>query len=322
MKLREYHPDKRPDSVEGFGQRVTQGLNEAWEILQDAARREAYDVAWNRECEWRLSPQERAEARRHEGNALYKAAQGVAKERGPSSLSGAAESLQHYQAAIVKYSEGLSFAPNDHRLRSNRALCYAAVKDWGRSREDALLVTQLKPDFMKGWFSLAKAYWKEGSPVAAQKELDKALHLIPGNKELLALQSDIREHMEACGQGDFRLPELPKGRGQSRSVSPSCTPPASCSGSRVATPPPIRQTSKSPARSQYSYRQASKSPGRHPADHFDNTAVFGDQTANFGRSNARDKSPSPAPSNPSGLPQPRQKTTLAGMVASSKPVRS
>ena len=34
-KLREYHPDKRPHSSEGVGQKVTQLLNEAWEVLQD-----------------------------------------------------------------------------------------------------------------------------------------------------------------------------------------------------------------------------------------------------------------------------------------------
>ena len=32
--------------------------------------------------------------------------------------------------------------------------------------------TQLKPDFAKGWFLVAKAMWKEGSRAAALKQIE------------------------------------------------------------------------------------------------------------------------------------------------------
>lgn len=287
-KVREFHPDKRPTSSTGVGQRVTQALNEAWEILQDPAKREAYDATWQSEKDRARSPQERAEALRHEGNELYKAAQALAKQSGPESLSAATTALQKYQAAIAKYSEGVELTPQDHRLRSNRALCYAALKDWARCREDAHRVTQLRQDFMKGWFLLAKALWREGAPVAAQRELDAGLRVLPGSSELLALQADLSEDLECCRRsGSDRLPELPRGRGgASRNVSPSYTPAA---GSRVATPPPIRKSSRSPGPAagrcdapRPHGRQGSRSPGPQPRCAHEKSAEFGEGTANFG----------------------------------------
>lgn len=56
-KLREYHPDKRPEtpgdtgarvpqtcSVEALGLKVTQAVLDAWSVLQDAEKRRAYDA--------------------------------------------------------------------------------------------------------------------------------------------------------------------------------------------------------------------------------------------------------------------------------------
>lgn len=368
-KLREYHPDKRPTSSTGVGQRVTADLVNAWEVLQDQAQREAYDVLWRRERDAALSPPQRAEARRREGNELYKFAAALGKQT--ESLTAAAQALQKYQAAIARYSEGIELAPQDHRIHSNRALCYAALKDWPRCREDALRVTQLKPDFMKGWFLLAKAHWKEGLPIAAQRELEAGLRILPGNPELLALQSELLPDLESCRQdGVERLPRVLGGRGAaSRNVSPACTPTQSTQGSRVATPPPIGSTSRgashSPAPGGGSgSRQPSKNRGGGGGD-YEGTACFGEQTACFGEQTAgfgtapapegprhgrshghgqaRSASPAPAdryeafaatsgpappipntarygrdPTPPRGPDGPRQRSTLAGMVASSR----
>lgn len=48
-RLRAYHPDKRQTSINGLGHKVTQALNEAWSILQDPDKKQAYDVIWRRE---------------------------------------------------------------------------------------------------------------------------------------------------------------------------------------------------------------------------------------------------------------------------------
>lgn len=119
-QLREFHPDKRPTSSTGEGHRVTAILNEAWDVLQDPAKREAYDTVWRREVAAAVPREQQAEARRREGNELYKAAQVLSRQT--DSLSAATQAVKDYQAAIAKYSEGLDLAPKDHRIRSNRAL--------------------------------------------------------------------------------------------------------------------------------------------------------------------------------------------------------
>lgn len=332
-KLREYHPDKRPESRGETGARVTQAVLDAWSILQDTDKRQVYDAVWNKKRNQDLAA-EVAEARRREGNELYKEAQALAKTSGPDSLSAATASLTQYQGAIEKYSEGIDLAPMDHRLRSNRALCYSALKDWNRCKEDASAVVEMKPDFMKGWFLLVKAFWKEGNPIAAQRHLDSALQVLPGSSELLALQEELAPDVQAATSGDL-LPPVGRGR-SSRNVSPSCTPVQgnSRSGSRVATPPPVpgaRSASKS------SGRQRSTSRPRHPgAGAWDETARFGDEDASertaqfgsymFGQSTSS-PAPPPAPPPPgreggTPLPPPVSQRTkgssLASMAASSR----
>jgi len=299
-KIRKFHPDKRPDSAGGHGIKVAQALNVAWEALKDPGRREAYDALWRRASEpAKPSLEAKAEEYRHDGNELYKAARAIAQQHGPDSPRGPSAALHKYRAAAGKYSLGIELAPRDHRLRSNRALCYAALRDWAQCREDALCATKLKPDFMKGWFLLVKSYWKDGFPAAAQRELEAALRVLPGNAELLALQSEIAAHAEGQHQEDHqrRLPQIPRGRGggtpASRSVSPACTPTEA--RSRISTPPPISRpappASRSPTRSCAgsrspgpAHRQRSPSPGvgfgENPA--LGGTAHFGEQTAKFG----------------------------------------
>eukprot|EP00930_Biecheleria_cincta_P086949 TRINITY_DN76202_c0_g1_i1.p1 TRINITY_DN76202_c0_g1~~TRINITY_DN76202_c0_g1_i1.p1 ORF type:complete len:384 (-),score=41.58 TRINITY_DN76202_c0_g1_i1:37-1188(-) len=348
-KLREFHPDKRPDSRTGRGAIVTQAILDAWEILQDPEKRQDYDISWRKQRE-PASNNEKADALRREGNELYKEGQAVSKAAAPESLSAAARSLQRYQAAIEKYSEALRLTPQDHRILSNRALCYSALKDWSRCREDASFVVRIKPDFMKGWFLLVKALWREGDPVAAQRKLELGLDTLPGCPALLALQEEIAPDLSEASGSHQRLPHVRQGR--SRNVSPTCTPGQSRSASvtRVATPPPVRGASKSPgahARGRESSRTMGS--GAHAASGPD----FGEQTAKFGdvddnRTGASSHASQPptyaershgpcAPARPSGgqgtspnfptqpppppagtAQGPRQRSSLAGMAASSR----
>eukprot|EP00933_Yihiella_yeosuensis_P015757 TRINITY_DN1363_c4_g1_i1.p1 TRINITY_DN1363_c4_g1~~TRINITY_DN1363_c4_g1_i1.p1 ORF type:complete len:391 (-),score=70.49 TRINITY_DN1363_c4_g1_i1:245-1417(-) len=301
--LREWHPDKRPTSTTGTGQEVTQRLVDAWEILQDPEKRAAYDQTWQKNRVSALSPEARAEVCRREGNEIYKEAQALSKNT--ESLSAATSALHKYQAAIEKYSEGVNAMPKDHRLRSNRALCYSALKDWVRCKEDAITVLHIKPDFMKGWFLLCKALWKLGDAAAAQTELEKGLAYVPNSPELIALREDMAPDLQASGE--TRLPHLSSGR--SRNVSPAATP--TQGHSRVATPPPVRGASRSPAPHGRGGRQSSRSPAPHgrgfDADataQFGNSYVDHDRTAQFGCSGihgsapTRGRSTSPAPPAP------------------------
>lgn len=309
-KLRQFHPDKRPESQGGLGAKVTSELNIAWEVLQDPQKKEKYDAVWRAEQEKKVSPSVRAENRRHEGNALYKQAKEAESDH--TSMRSAQEALRLYQAAIEKYTEGIQSNPNDHRLRSNRALCFSALKDWRSCREDAQLVTQMRPDFMKGWFLLVRAHLREGSLSAAQRELDVGLQLLPGNQELLTLQQELTERQgertgapgASRGREDVRLPRPsnPTRSISPRNVSPACTPTTPRARSRASTPTRLPTVATGASGSSHSpgprpraapegtYRTKSRSPGpgMRPAAYFEDTAKFGqteqpyEQTSNFG----------------------------------------
>eukprot|EP00929_Paragymnodinium_shiwhaense_P096594 TRINITY_DN58236_c0_g1_i2.p1 TRINITY_DN58236_c0_g1~~TRINITY_DN58236_c0_g1_i2.p1 ORF type:complete len:465 (-),score=104.02 TRINITY_DN58236_c0_g1_i2:142-1536(-) len=321
-KVREYHPDKRPNSTEGRGQRLTQVLNEAWDILQEPEKRAAYDSVWKRQkkpnstspsppCAKPSSPPAPAAAPqpprgtapqpprgtapartpdicRQEGNAIYSEAKEAANDAGSENIAQAAAAAQKYKAAIERYSEGLELNADDHRLHCNRALCYAALCMWARCREDAYRCTQLKQDHLKGWYLYAKALWMEGSTGAAKSRLEDAFKLFPDDAQLLSLQTQIKE--------DVKLPDLGRSRSRSRSISPCITPTMRTSSApRVAAPPPIhrpqppppaapqRRGSRSPGPGQ---RHASRSPGAaaraEASAGMEDTAQFGGQTADFG----------------------------------------
>lgn len=276
-KLREYHPDKRHTNIHGLGHQMSQACNEAWEILSDPEKREAYDKVWcrnkkyqeresreqearereRRERESKAAQEaELAERHRHEGNALYKAAV-EARDAGDD----ASASSRKFQAALNAYSAGIRVAPQDHRLLSNRALCHAALFDWRHCQEDALRVTQINPHFMKGWFMLAKSVWKQGLASRALQELERGLSVLPGCEDLLKLKLEITREMEA--RSPDGLPHVPPGRGcfsrnpspcQSRAQSPWSQNPSSA-------PTPCRRASNA------SNPRTSASPKpQHPQD--------------------------------------------------------
>jgi len=225
-KLREFHPDKRPGSPGVTGPAATQALNDAWQVLRDPERRKAYDAAWAREQDAALPAKVRAETFRKRGNELFSQARDLGR-KAAANIAAAQESLKKYNGAMDQYSKGLDVMPEDHKLWSNRSLCYLAVEDWRRAREDADRCVKLRPDFMKGWFLLAKSLWKMGQPLEAQRELDRGLHHLQNNRDLLELRAEISaEDPDGYTPGNACA---------SRSVSPAaCTPPIS----RATTPTP------------------------------------------------------------------------------------
>ncbi|CAK9038367.1 unnamed protein product [Durusdinium trenchii] len=289
-KLRQFHPDKRPWSAGGYGEKVTQSLNEA------------YDVIWHREQAPRAppapparvapqppepkreprgrsrrrhpeevpetsTPEHQAEVLRNEGNDLYRRAQAAVfaarSAEAAESLEARMTAMQQYRLAIRKYTEAIELTPNNHRLWSNRALCHMALKQWDQCREDGLRSTQLKADFAKGWFLVAKAMWKEGSRAAALKQIEVALRMVTQPDDLLALQESILSEVDASRNPSRSssktglLPPMP-----SRSVSPCATP---TPGSRVATPPTVRTPSRASRGASQSRAASNSSRRRSPS---------------------------------------------------------
>lgn len=216
-KLREYHPDKRPDSAGGTGQRLTQTLNEAWEVLRDPQRKDTYDDRWRREKEKAMPAHERADLHRRRGNELYTKAKALSKDGGTvMNMSAVHQSMKLYKSAMQEYSTAMESSPNDHRLFSNRALCFLAVEEWEKAKKDAQYCARLRPDFKKAWLLVTKALWKMGRMEEACDQLQQGLRYLPGCSDLLELQADFSREL---GGASFRQ--------ASRSVSPAFTPPAS-----------------------------------------------------------------------------------------------
>lgn len=247
--IRQYHPDKRPGSAGDTGQRMTQGLNLAYETLSDSARREAYDAVWRGEKEAALPPQKRSDMYRRKGNELYSQARDLVKGSADqfANMRGVQASVKLYSAAMAEYAKALESVPNDHRLYSNRALCYLAVEDWGRCREDAQTCIGLRPDFMKGYFLLVKALWSLGMQNEAFQELQNGLHAVPGSRDLLDLQASL-----VAGQDGGRSPS-------GHSVSPACTPPVS----RSNTPTRLYSQTMQPNPQAVRRSNSSRSPVGH-----------------------------------------------------------
>jgi len=186
----------------------------------EAAAADAAAVATRRTAE-------KAEQCRRDGNALYKEATAIVKREGMSE-----EPAHRFEAAIAKYSEGIRLAPKSFQLRSNRALCHMALGDFAQCRADALKVTRIQPDFMKGWFLLVKATWKEDCAAAALPNLQKALEVLPGCSELVALKAEMLADMERLPGENVRLPPVCGVGSRSQHPTPSVTP---CT-SRCSTP--------------------------------------------------------------------------------------
>lgn len=333
--LRKYHPDKRQTLINGVGHKMTQALNEAWSVLSDPVKREAYDVQWRREknkhaphvggfgafasdarnrapqrarpdlrredsangqpsnvrrhgpprpSKWfndgspgrpfrrqpfsarahdagtAADPSEqrrpatdgfqrqpsdldhdeaaRADALRKEGNAMFKAGKKLGQvDSHHFGADIAAAMLHSYKKAISKYSAAVDLTPSDHRLYTNRALCYLETKEWIRCHEDAKKATQLQPDFMKGWFLLVKSSMRQGNATVAKFELDMALNILPNSEELLGLKAELVTYRHTnqdaprnpSGCGPEEKPSKPK-----MHRAESCPPPAPPTSARAS----------------------------------------------------------------------------------------
>ncbi|CAD7942445.1 unnamed protein product [Amoebophrya sp. A25] len=181
----DWHPDKRPDSPNQTGKKMFQLINDAWNCLQDDAKREEYTEMWREYHKQKLMPFERAELARKEGNELYKKGQTAARE------NNIPQALTMYQAAIERYSEGIANSESDHRLYSNRALCYAVLRDWPRAKRDAQKVVEIRPNFMKGWFTLVRSYIMENNLEDASRCLDRGLRSCDQHPDLAKLSEEI-----------------------------------------------------------------------------------------------------------------------------------
>uniref|UniRef100_A0A672UP06 LON peptidase N-terminal domain and ring finger 3 n=1 Tax=Strigops habroptila TaxID=2489341 RepID=A0A672UP06_STRHB len=106
--------------------------------------------------------QVKASQLRHEGNLLYKEKQ--------------------LQAALQKYNEAVSLAPNDHLLYSNRSQINSTLKACEDALHDAETACRLQPYWLKGHLRKGQALANLGKTEEALREFLFCLALDTGNK--------------------------------------------------------------------------------------------------------------------------------------------
>jgi len=109
----------------------------------------------------------------------------------PEDVTVAAESVRKYQAAIDQFTLAIALSPQCYRLWNGRAMCFAVLGDWKRCKEDVLRVTQLHPDFVRGWTLLVESSSKLGLQSEALQHVQTALQHVCGCPELLRLQAEL-----------------------------------------------------------------------------------------------------------------------------------
>jgi len=123
------------------------------------------------------TPQSRAMALKQKGNSYF--------------------SIGDIDQAISYYSEAIGEDDGNHKIFSNRALCFGKTHNFTRMLEDATKCMELAPNWAKGYFRKGKALEGLTKFKAAQKEYLKAIELEPGNPELVNVVKQIEKRLKA-----------------------------------------------------------------------------------------------------------------------------
>jgi stress-induced-phosphoprotein 1 len=82
-----------------------------------------------------------------------------------------------------KFTEAIAIEPTNHILYSNRSAAYASKKDYEHALEDATKVTEIKPDWAKGWGRKGAAMHGLGDLLGAHDAYEEGLKLDPANAQ-------------------------------------------------------------------------------------------------------------------------------------------
>ncbi|XP_054156109.1 dnaJ homolog subfamily C member 7-like [Oppia nitens] len=136
------------------------------------------------------SKEEQAEAKKEEGNKLYK--------------------QKRYNDAIKYYTQAIDLCPSSATYYGNRCACQLMAQRYQAALVDAQKATQLDPGFVKGYLREAKCHILFGQTNEARRCLDKVkLHepnqpLQPEKRSLDDLEKHIKESNRYSANGDHR----------------------------------------------------------------------------------------------------------------------
>ncbi|KAI9680980.1 MAG: Hsp90 cochaperone [Trizodia sp. TS-e1964] len=107
-----------------------------------------------------------------------------------------------FDEAIEKFTQAIELDPSNHVLYSNRSGAYASLKDFDKALEDANKVTEIKPDWAKGWGRKGAALHGQNDLVGAHDAYEEALKLDPANAQAKAGLAVVSRAIDAEATGD------------------------------------------------------------------------------------------------------------------------
>ncbi|GFO13168.1 Dnaj homolog subfamily c member 7-like, partial [Plakobranchus ocellatus] len=122
--------------------------------------------------------EELADAKKEQGNALYKE--------------------KKYTEALACYSEAINICPDCAAYYGNRAAAYIMLHKYKDGLADAQYALQLDTGFVKGYLREGKCHLALGSPVAALRSYRHALEIEPNNtiaQKESTIASQVQEHI-------------------------------------------------------------------------------------------------------------------------------
>lgn len=129
---------------------------------------------------------------------------------------------KRYQEAIDWYTKAIAMDPNSEAsgaLYSNRAGSWQNLNNFEKAAADSEQCIRVRPDWLKGHFRKGVAMESMGKYDEAQKALQEALKLSPGNEEVMEklqnINGKLRERNEKAKSKACKTPEEAKVLGNS-----------------------------------------------------------------------------------------------------------
>lgn len=104
---------------------------------------------------------------------------------------------KNFDEAISKFTEAIGIEPTNHILYSNRSAAYASKKDYESALKDAEKVTEIKPDWAKGWGRKGAAKHGLGDLLGAHDAYEEGLKLDPNNAQNKSGLASVKRAIEA-----------------------------------------------------------------------------------------------------------------------------
>ncbi|EKD18382.1 tetratricopeptide [Drepanopeziza brunnea f. sp. 'multigermtubi' MB_m1] len=109
---------------------------------------------------------------------------------------------KNFDEAISKFTEAIAIEPTNHILYSNRSAAYASKKDYENALSDADKVTEIKPDWAKGWGRKGAAKHGLGDLIGALDAYEEGLKLDPNNAQNKSGLASVQRAIDAEAKAD------------------------------------------------------------------------------------------------------------------------